>query len=119
GDFRDSVRWPGYAPTVEHSIHVREDCWGRGIGRSLIDALVAHARAEGKHVMVAGIDSENVGSIRFHERCGFVEVARMPGIGFKFGRWLTLVLLQRRLVDCPGSAIQKEAEVSAPTSRRS
>ena len=97
GDFRDSVRWPGYLPTVEHSIHVREDCWGRGIGRSLVDALVARARADGKHVMVAGIDSENVGSIRFHERCGFFEVARMPEIGTKFGRRLDLVLMQRLL----------------------
>ena len=91
------MRWPGYLPTVEHSIHVREDCWGRGIGRRLIDALVARARAEGKHVMVAGIDSENVGSIRFHERCGFFEVARMPELGTKFGRRLDLVLMQRLL----------------------
>ena len=40
GDFRDSVRWPGYRYTVEHSIHVREDCWGRGIGRMLVDSLI-------------------------------------------------------------------------------
>jgi phosphinothricin acetyltransferase len=45
------------------------------------------------------VDGENVGSVRFLERCGFVEVARMPGIGFTFGRWLSLVLLQRRLGD--------------------
>jgi len=95
GDFRDSVRWPGYRFTVEHSIHVREDHWGRGIGRQLLVALEDHARRAGKHVMVAGVDSENVGSIRFHERLGFVEVARMPEIGMKFGRRLDLVLLQR------------------------
>jgi phosphinothricin acetyltransferase len=97
GDFRDSTRWPGYRFTVEHSIHVREDCWGRGIGRALLDALVERARREGKHVMVAGIDGENVGSIRFHERLGFFEVARMPEIGEKFGRRLDLVLMQRML----------------------
>jgi phosphinothricin acetyltransferase len=76
---------------------VREDCWARGIGRSLVDALVDRARREGKHVMVAGIDGENVGSIRFHERLGFFEVARMPELGEKFGRRLDLVLMQRML----------------------
>lgn len=101
GDFRDSVRWPGYRFTVEHSIHVREDCWGRGVGRALIDALVERARSEGKRVMVAGIDGENVGSIRFHERVGFVEVGRMPQIGEKFGRRLDLVLMQRMLDEHP------------------
>jgi len=97
GDFRDSVRWPGYRFTVEHSIHVREDHWGRGVGRRLLGALEDHARRAGKHVMVAGIDSENVESIRFHERLGFVEVARMPEVGLKFDRRLDLVLMQRIL----------------------
>jgi phosphinothricin acetyltransferase len=97
GDFRDSVRRPGYRFTVEHSIHVRGDSWGRGVGRALIDALEVRARAAGKHVMVAGIDSANERSIRFHERLGFVEVARMPEIGEKFGRRLDLVLMQRIL----------------------
>lgn len=55
------------------------------------------ARAAGKRVMVGGIDSTNVDSIRFHERLGFVEVARMPGIGEKFGRRLDLVLVQLSL----------------------
>ena len=97
GDFRDSSRWPGYRYTVEHSIHVREDRWGRGIGRGLIDALIDRARSEGRHAMVAGVDSENVRSLRFHEHLGFVEVARMPELGWKLGRWLDLVLMQRTL----------------------
>lgn len=97
GDFRDSVRWPGYRFTVEHSIHVREEHWGRGVGRRLLAALEDHARRAGKHVMVAGIDSANVGSIRFHERLGFTEVARMPEVGQKFERRLDLVLMQRIL----------------------
>lgn len=101
GDFRDSERWPGYRFTVEHSIHVREDCWGRGIGRELINALVERARREGKHVMVAGIDSENTGSVRFHERLGFFEVGRLPEVGEKFGRRLDLVLMQRMLDEPP------------------
>jgi L-amino acid N-acyltransferase YncA len=97
GDFRDSQRWPGYRFTVEHSIHVREDHWGHGVGRMLIDALIERAVRDGKHVMVAGIDASNTGSIIFHERLGFVEVARMPEIGEKFGRRLDLVLMQRIL----------------------
>jgi L-amino acid N-acyltransferase len=99
GDFRDSQKWPGYRFVVEHTIHVDEKHWRGGVGRALIEALCQRAVLAGKRVMVAAVDGENAGSIRFHERCGFVEVARMPGIGFKFGRWLTLVLLQRRLGD--------------------
>jgi phosphinothricin acetyltransferase len=101
GDFRDTTRWPGYRPTVEHSIHVRQDCWGRGVGRSLMQALVDRARQEGKHVMVGGIDAENVGSIRFHERLGFVEVGRLREVGEKFGRRLDLVLMQLMLGEPP------------------
>jgi L-amino acid N-acyltransferase YncA len=97
GEFRDSEKWPGYLPTVEHTVHVRGDQWGRGVGRLLIETLAAHARAAGKRVMVGGIDGSNVDSIRFHERLGFVEVARLPGIGEKFGRRLDLVLMQRAL----------------------
>jgi len=95
GDFRDSQKWPGYRFVVEHTVHVRERYWRTGVGRALMDALMNRAAAAGKRVMVAAIDDENIGSIRFHERCGFVEVGRMPRIGFKLGRRLTLVLLQR------------------------
>jgi L-amino acid N-acyltransferase len=49
--------------------------------------------------MIAAVDGANEASIRFHERLGFVEVARMPELGAKFGRWLDLVLLQLRLDD--------------------
>jgi phosphinothricin acetyltransferase len=102
GDFRDAQKWPGYRFVVENTIHVHERYWGKGVGRALIEALVARAAAAGKRVMVAAVDAENVGSIRFHERCGFVEVGRMPDIGFKLGRWLTLVLLQRRIERASG-----------------
>jgi phosphinothricin acetyltransferase len=97
GDFRDVTKWPGYRFTVEHSVHVRQDRWGRGIGRSLMDALVERARLAGKHVIVGAIDADNVASIEFHRRIGFVEVARMPEVGFKHDRWLGLVFVQRVL----------------------
>lgn len=97
GEFRDTKRWPGYRLTVEHTIHVREDHWGGGIGRQLIHALVERATGLGFHVMVAAVDGENESSLRFHRSVGFTEVARMPQVGTKFGRWLDLVLLQRIL----------------------
>ncbi|MGA2835086.1 MAG: N-acetyltransferase family protein [Acidimicrobiales bacterium] len=99
GWFRDAMRRPGYRFTVEHTVHVREDRWGTGVGRDLMNALLGAARQSGKHAMVAAIDSANEPSIRFHERLGFVEVGRMPEVGAKFGRWLDLVLLQLRLDD--------------------
>jgi L-amino acid N-acyltransferase len=99
GDFRDSKKWPGYRFTVEHSIHVRESHWGAGVGRSLLEALIDCARRQGKHVIIAAVDGANEASVRFHARLGFVEVARMPETGFKFGRWLDLVLMQRLLTD--------------------
>ena len=101
GDFRDTAGWPGYRFVVENSIHVRESHWGSGVGRQLMEALIDAAAAAGKHAMVAAVDGENEASIRFHERLGFVEVARMPEVGSKLGRWLDLVLLQRQLDDRP------------------
>jgi len=95
GSFRGSGKWTGYRHTVEHTIHIDRDRWGQGVGRSLMEELIARARLDGVHVMVGAIDSDNVESIRFHERLGFREVARMPEIGVKFGRWLDLVLMQR------------------------
>ena len=101
GPFRDSQKWPGYRLTVEHTVHVREDHWGSGVGRQLMLALIERATSMGLHVMVAAVDGENDASIRFHERLGFEVVARMPQVGTKFGRWLDLVLLQRQLSDAP------------------
>ena len=91
GDWR---AWEGYRFTVEHSVYVRADQRGRGLGRTLMERLIAHARDAGKHVMVAGIEAQNTGSIALHGRFGFTEVGRMPQVGAKFGRWLDLVFLQ-------------------------
>jgi phosphinothricin acetyltransferase len=96
-DFRDSTKWPGYRFTVEHTIHVDGEHHGAGVGRDLLRSLIERASAAGKHVMIGAIDGANAGSIRFHAREGFVEVARLPEVGFKFGRWLDLVLVQRIL----------------------
>jgi L-amino acid N-acyltransferase len=97
GWFRDVVKWPGYRFTVENTIHVRQDRWGSGVGEVLMHALIEKARDAEIHTMIAAIDSANEASIRFHQRLGFTEVARMPEVGTKFGRWLDLVLLQIRI----------------------
>ncbi|WBV42498.1 GNAT family N-acetyltransferase [Pseudoroseomonas cervicalis] len=93
--------WPGFRHTVEHSVHIRADCRGRGLGTRLVAALVEQAVLLGKHVMVASIDAENAPSIRMHQRMGFRQVALMPQVGCKFGRWLDLVLMQKQLGDGP------------------
>ncbi len=95
--FRGEGKWPGYRSTAEHSIHVREAYWSRGVGRALMEGLIERARSAGIHVLVGAIDAGNQASLRFHARLGFVEVARMPETGQKFGRWLDLVLVQRVL----------------------
>lgn len=87
----------GYWPTVELTIMLDHGHRGAGAGQALMDELVERARRAGRQVMVAGIDAGNEGSIRFHERNGFTEVARMPGLGRKHGRPLDLVLMQRSL----------------------
>jgi phosphinothricin acetyltransferase len=94
GDFRP---FDGYRFTVENSIYVDAGRRRSGIGSALLAALIERAQGLGKHVMVAGIDAANDISIRLHARHGFVESGRMPEVGFKFGRWLDLVFMQRKL----------------------
>lgn len=87
----------GYRATVEHSLYTAPELRGRGIGKSLLAALELEARRQGRHVMVGGIEAGNGASIALHANYGFVETARMPEVGRKFDRWLTLVLMQKRL----------------------
>jgi phosphinothricin acetyltransferase len=100
GEFRGV--WPGYRYSVEHSVHVRADRRGRGIGRALLQALFPLAANMGKHLMIGGIDADNAPSIKLHEQLGFEKVAHFHEVGHKFGRWLDLVFMQRYL-DAPGA----------------
>lgn len=95
--FGDWRAWDGYRHTVEHSVYVRADQRGNGIGNTLMLALIERARGIGKHVMVAGIEAKNVGSIRLHEKIGFEHVGHLKQVGTKFGAWLDLVFLQLTL----------------------
>lgn len=101
GDWRP---WDGYRHTVEHSIYVRADQRGRGIGKHLLATLIDRARGAGKHVMVAGIEASNLASINLHERLGFEHAGTLKEVGVKFGTWLDLTFLQLKLDDCPATA---------------
>ena len=87
----------GYLHTVEHTVLLAPGTVGRGYGRGLMKALIAHAAAAGKHSMWAGVSGENADGVAFHAALGFEEVAHLPEVGFKFGRWIDLVLMQKRL----------------------
>jgi len=94
GTFGEFRAWPCYRQSVEHSVHVRADRRGQGIGRALIVELMGRATAGSKHVMIAGIDSDNAVSIGLHQSLGFTIVGHFHEVGFKFGRWLDLVFMQ-------------------------
>ena len=86
--------WPAYEYSVELSVYVDESVRGRGIGSGLVRAILATARERDLHVVMAGITADNAVSLRLHEKLGFVEVAHIREVGYKFGRWLDLKLLQ-------------------------
>jgi L-amino acid N-acyltransferase YncA len=88
------ARW-GYRHTVEHSVHVRADQRGKGIGGALIEALWPHAHAMGIHVMIGGIDSQAKASLRLHTKLGFEVVATFREVGRRHGGWLDLVMMQK------------------------
>ena len=95
--FGDWRAFEGFRLTVEHSIYVRDGQRGRGIASQLLPALIGRARAIGKHVMVAGIESGNAASIQLHTRNGFRITGEMPQVGVKFGNWLDLTFMQLTL----------------------
>jgi L-amino acid N-acyltransferase YncA len=89
---------PAYNWSVEDSIYVEPDAQGRGIGRALLERLLAEAETGGFRQMIAVIgDSANIASIELHRRAGFRLIGTFENVGFKFGRWLDSVLMQRAL----------------------
>jgi phosphinothricin acetyltransferase len=94
GQFRAG---PGYARTWEHSVHVAPAAQGRGLGRALMAAIEADLAACGVHSLIAGVSGENRDGAAFHAALGYREIARLPQVGWKFGRWHDLVLLQKLL----------------------
>jgi phosphinothricin acetyltransferase len=89
-----------YRFSVEDSVYLDPTVTGRGIGRLLLSAIIDGATAAGKRQMLAVIgDSANRASIALHLRLGFTEVGTFRAVGFKFGRWVDTVLMQRALGD--------------------
>jgi phosphinothricin acetyltransferase len=78
-------------------VHIKADKRGRGVGTTLMRALIERAMTQGLHVMIGGVDAANEPSLRFHDQLGFVRAAHLRQVGFKFGRWLDLVFVQRIL----------------------
>ena len=87
----------GYRQTAEHSIYVSPSAQGKGLGRVLLTALLARAEDQGMHVMVGLIEAGNLRSIALHKQAGFREAGVLREVGRKFGRWLDLIYMERRL----------------------
>lgn len=88
-----------YRYTAENSVYVREDVRGQGVGKALVARLLEDARKAGFRQMLAIIgDSDNIGSIGVHSSLGFQRIGTLRDVGFKFGRWLDVVIMQRSLI---------------------
>lgn len=94
GAFRGGI---GYRHTKEHTLYLAPSAQGRGIGRRLMTALEDHAKGQSIHSLWAGISAENEGSVIFHEKCGYQVISRLPQVGYKFDRWIDLILMQKIL----------------------
>ncbi len=94
GDWR---AFDGYRFTVEHSVYVRKSFRGHGLGRKLMEELIARAASNGVHVMIAAIEAENQASIALHNALGFRIAGTFSEVGTKFGRWLDLTCMELKL----------------------
>jgi len=92
--FRGGV---GYATCMEHTVVLSPQARGRGVGRALMQAIEDHARNAGAHQMIAGVSGENEQGRGFHANLGYREIAVVPEAGYKFGRFIDLVLMQKFL----------------------
>ncbi len=94
GQFRCSN---GYRRTMEHTVILAPEAFGKGLGRKLMTALEDHARGNDVHSMFAAVSHLNPEGIAFHKAVGYTEVARLSEVGYKFDQWYDLVLMQKIL----------------------
>ena len=85
----------GYRFTSENSVYVAADMRGRGVGKLLLAPLIEGAKARGLHAIIAVIDADNEPSLRLHAAFGFEKVGHFKQTGFKFGRWLDVVYMEK------------------------
>ncbi|MBN3580838.1 N-acetyltransferase [Algoriphagus aestuarii] len=91
GPFRPK---PSYQFTIEHSVYIHPDFRGAGVGKRLMEKLISIAKNKGFHLMVGGIDANNLNSLEFHKKLGFQEVGKFLEVGRKFDQWLDLIFVQ-------------------------
>ena len=94
GNWRD---FDGYKFTVEHSVYIHPDHHKKGLGLKLLEDLILEAKKLNKHIMVAGIEAQNLGSVKLHQKLGFNEVGTFKQVGFKFNQWLDLTFFELKL----------------------
>ena len=94
GQFRGGQ---GYRTCMEHSISLLSNTPRKGLGHTLLTAIEDHARTQGAHQMIAGVSGENAEGQAFHARMGYAHIATIPEAGFKFGRFMDLVLMRKFL----------------------
>jgi L-amino acid N-acyltransferase YncA len=87
----------GWRFTCEHSVYLHRDWRGRGLGKLLLPAVMAHARGRGFHSMVGVVDAANAASVRLHESMGFTVAGVIREGGYKFDRWLDVAFVQAML----------------------
>jgi L-amino acid N-acyltransferase YncA len=109
---------PAYRYTLKHSIYTHHEFVNSGVGRTLLPALMDACAAAGYRQLIGYIDAANEASLRLHESFGFVRVGLLAGVGFKFGRWVDSVLMQRALgpgaTEPPGALATNAPSASRP-----
>ena len=94
GQFRSGT---GYRKTMEHTVIIDKNLRGCGLGRCLVAELEKDAKNKGVHFLIAGVSESNSAGVSFHESIGFEKLCILPNIGFKFGKFLSLILMQKKL----------------------
>ena len=88
----------GYKKTMEHTVIIDPNARGIGAGRQLVGALERDARVKKVHSLIAGVSENNTVGLSFHKSIGFHKLCVLPDVGFKFGKFLNLVLMQKKIV---------------------